>query len=267
MQLYPRAERIYAELEALGIHSDAPVSVETLNRFDQLHYHGTVAIDAAIASCGVKPGDKVLEIGSGWGGCARYIVSSCDAHVTAIELQEDYNNVAQDLTRRSNLSARLTHVNADFLEWNTPNGQMDHAMSWLALFHIPNRAEYLSRVARCLRTGGNFAAEDLFLISSPPEQELLDFEQNLFPNSLVAIDEYKKGIEDAGFEFVETQDMTQDWTSFTAERLEAFRQNQSAYKAIHGPEGFQIIETFYDKMASYFERGFVGGIRFHARKS
>ena len=33
MQLYPRAERIYAELDALGYGPGTPVSVDVLNRF------------------------------------------------------------------------------------------------------------------------------------------------------------------------------------------------------------------------------------------
>ena len=76
MQLYPRATRVLADLAHIGYAGQTPVPVAVLNRFDQLHYHGTEALDAAIDACGLTAADKVLEVGSGWGGCARYIAQS-----------------------------------------------------------------------------------------------------------------------------------------------------------------------------------------------
>ena len=145
MQLYPRAERLLDDLAAIGITREKPIDVETLNRFDQLHYHGTEALDVAIDQTGMTSGDQVLEIGSGWGGCARYLAHRSGAHVTAVELQEDYNRIAQDLTNRTGLAEGVTHLNADFLEVPLPPHSFDHAVSWLALFHIPDRARYLGK--------------------------------------------------------------------------------------------------------------------------
>src|SRR5210317_2159009 len=99
MQLYPRAERILDDLSNLGFSAQEPVPVDVLNRFDQLHYHGTAALDAAISACGIEPGQRILEVGSGWGGCARYIAQSSGAHVTAVEIQEDYHQVGRSLTQ------------------------------------------------------------------------------------------------------------------------------------------------------------------------
>ena len=265
MQLYPRPERILNDLAHLGFAGDTPVPVEVLNRFDQLHYHGTDALDAAIASCGIAAGHKVLEVGSGWGGCARYIAETAGAHVTAVELQEDYHSVARGLTQRSGLADKVSHVNADFLQWPIPAGQFDHVVSWLALFHIPDRADYLSRIASALKPGGRLFAEDLYFIAPPPPDEVDDFQRHLFPNSLVPWDDYRSSLEDAGLKVEHLMDMTADWTVFTAERLDAFRGNRAAYEAVHGADGYAVIETFYSKMAGYFARGLVGGVQVCAR--
>ncbi len=266
MQLYPRAERILTDLRALGYSDDAPVDVDTLNRFDQLHYHGTEALDAAITDTGMKSGDRVLEIGSGWGGCARYLAHCTSAHVTAVELQEDYNRIAQDLTRRCGLSSDVQHVNADFLELNRSPETYDHIVSWLALFHIPDRPRYLRKVNQLLRPGGTFLAEDLFMITPPSDDEQEDFQRHLFPNSLTDHATYHSTLRDAGFEIVTSTDMTADWGHFTASRLAAFRNNRAAYEAAHGADGYRVIEVFYNKMAGYFARGLVGGLRFMATR-
>lgn len=255
------------ELAALGYGAGEPVPVDVLNRYDQLHYHGTEALDAAIAALGIAAGDKVLEVGSGWGGCARYIAATSGAAMTAVELQEDYHGVARDLTARAGLAPKVTHVQADFLGWDVPEAGFDHVVSWLALFHIPNRAAYLGRISSALRPGGGLAAEDLYLISPPAPEEAEDFRRHLFPNSLVPLAEYRTTMADAGLRIDALDDMTADWTEFTAERLAAFRANRAAYEAVHGAQGYEVIETFYDKMAGYFARGLVGGLRLRATRA
>ncbi|MGI9388454.1 MAG: SAM-dependent methyltransferase [Boseongicola sp.] len=266
MQLYPRAERIFADLKAQGFGSGSPLSLDVLTQFDQLHYHGTEALDAAIVACNIREKDKVIEVGSGWGGCARYLAHSTGADIQAVELQADYDLVARDLTHRAGLGDKVTHVNADFLELDLPNDNFDHAVSWLALFHIPRRADYLSKIVKTLRPGGALFAEDLYQIQEPTSDEANDFRQHLFPNSLVDIETYRASLSTAGLEIIEQEDMTADWAEFTASRLIAFRKARADYEAIHGAEGFSVIETFYTKMAGYFERGLVGGLRYSARR-
>ncbi len=66
MQLYPRPERILADLAARGYAGEAALDMEVLTQLDQLHYHGTEALDAAISQCGIGQADRILEVGSGW---------------------------------------------------------------------------------------------------------------------------------------------------------------------------------------------------------
>ncbi len=266
MQLYPRAERILTDLEAQGYAGDAPLTVDLLTRFDQLHYHGTQALDAAIEACSIGAGDEVLEVGSGWGGCARYVALSTGASVTAVELQADYHQIARDLTNRTGLGGKIAHVNVDFLDLDLPSERFDHTVSWLALFHIPRRSDYLEKIAKTLKTGALLFADDLYRIKEPPRDEAEDFQRHLFPNSLVEIEEYRASLSAAGFDIVAFENMTADWSQFTAARLIAFRDARSDYEAIHGKEGYSVIETFYTKMAGYFARGLVGGVRFAARR-
>ena len=48
MKLYNFIDRIYNELRELGKANSGSLSVNELSSFDQLHYHGTQAIDFAI---------------------------------------------------------------------------------------------------------------------------------------------------------------------------------------------------------------------------
>ena len=94
MNLYSQVERIYNDLRALGIEDEAPLDVETLTPFDQYHYFGTDAVDEAISMAGITADSKVLDVGSGLGGPARYLAKATGCKVTALELQDDLNEVA-----------------------------------------------------------------------------------------------------------------------------------------------------------------------------
>ncbi len=154
MPLYRDVDRIYAELAAAGLDNDDKLVASDLAAFDQYHYHGTDAVDVAIASLDIQSDDCVLEIGSGIGGPARHIANTTGAKVVALELQPDLNKTARDLTRRCGLSERIEHVCGDVLEYSPGDLQFDVIVSWLAFFHIEQRQELLARCKNYLKPSG-----------------------------------------------------------------------------------------------------------------
>lgn len=88
MKLYTNVERIYRELGELGKTVDDPLSVDELCAFDQLHYHGTQALDVAMAVIGIDAQPRWLEIGSGLGGPARYLAAYGDIEDAQLKLLE-----------------------------------------------------------------------------------------------------------------------------------------------------------------------------------
>gem|GEM_PF-4336209 len=134
MKLY---DRIHNELALLEIDAEAPLTVDQLTPFDNYHYFGTEAVDEAIRTLGLKPGMRVLDIGSGIGGPARYIAERSGAHVTALELQPDLDNLAADFTRRCGLADLVEHRCGDILDG------LDETYD--AVVHPWDRERYLER--------------------------------------------------------------------------------------------------------------------------
>ncbi len=96
--LYTHLERIERGLAALGIGPSDPILPEQLFHLDQWHYHGIEAIHAAAEQLGLGPASRVLDVGSGLGGPARYLAHMTGCHVTALELQPELHSIAADLT-------------------------------------------------------------------------------------------------------------------------------------------------------------------------
>ncbi len=261
MNLYSQVDRIFKDLRALGISDDDPIDVDTLSQFDQYHYFGTDAVDEAIKSAGIDADSTVLDVGAGLGGPARYLADSTGCKVTALELQDDLNEVAAALTRRCGLAHNIDHVCADVLAWDAPPDSHDTLVSWLALYHIEDHAALFAQFSKALKPGGRIYVEDLFSLGEFTPDELQHVRRMLYGQNLPRRDHYIADLEAAGFKNVTFTDMTEPWTGFCFERLEAYRTNRSRNVAVHGEQVVEALDEFYATVAGLFDGGNLGGVR------
>src|SRR5690349_18525200 len=83
------AARVLAALrETQG--PDAPITVDALAPLDQFHGRGPVATRELVSLLQPKAGERVLDIGSGIGGPARWIAATCAVHVTGVDLTPEF---------------------------------------------------------------------------------------------------------------------------------------------------------------------------------
>ena len=253
------------DLAAAGFGRADPLSLDVLTAFDQLHYFGTDAVDEAVEAIGPPRGGRVLDIGSGFGGPARYFADRTGTTVTAVELQADLDGTAADLTARTPLRSRVEHVCGDILAVDLAPG-FDGAMSYLALYHIPDREPLFPRLFAALKPGAKLYIEDLYA-RTPLDREERDIMRDaLYGNTLPDRDGYVAEIARAGFESIDFRDMSASWGAFCAERLAAFRAARDQKLAIHGPGTVDALDAFYQTMCRLFDGGRMGGARIVARK-
>jgi cyclopropane-fatty-acyl-phospholipid synthase len=87
-------------------------------------------------STGIRAGDRVLEIGSGWGGFARYLAGEVGAEVTTVTVSREQAAFVGDLMSREGLSDRVEVRLEDFLE---TSGSYDAIVSVEMIESIPSR--------------------------------------------------------------------------------------------------------------------------------
>ena len=264
MKLYFEVERIFRELRAVGIEDDQSIPLEELSKLDQYHYLGTEAVDEAIRLLALQPGQRVLDVGSGIGGPARYIAHRAGCLVTALEIQPDLNITAAALTERCGLGDRVEHVCGDILEWSGDSDRFDALVSWLAFLHIRDRDALLGRCFESLRPGGRLFVEDFFALGrlTGPERRTLAGE--VFCSDLPSRFEYAEQLERAGFVDVELVDMTKLWERFVRERGDAYQRDRERHIEMNGAQVFAALDGFHRAMVFLFGGGNLGGVRLTA---
>src|SRR5262245_18686793 len=261
MPLYTHLDRIERGLAAAGIGLRDPIPLETLFALDEWHYYGTDAIQAAIEPLGLTPESRVLDVGSGIGGPARYLAHTVGCRVTALELLSDLNAIATDLTERTGLADRITHICADALTYPFPDATFDAVVSWLAVLHIPDRPRLCARLARALRRGGGCYIEDLCMRAPFAPDDLRQVREVVFGISISNAQDYANDLRTAGFVSVAITDLTSDWARLAAERLTVLRAGHEAYARVHGEGAYAAMEKFRSVIAHLYETGSLGGIR------
>jgi SAM-dependent methyltransferase len=81
---------------------DGPASRE-LDNLDQFHIGGADATDLLIGSLALGRDDRVLDVGSGFGGPARQTARRTGNHVVGIDITPAYVDAARDLSLRAGL--------------------------------------------------------------------------------------------------------------------------------------------------------------------
>jgi cyclopropane fatty-acyl-phospholipid synthase-like methyltransferase len=261
MKLYRHPERVYDDLKAVGYKEDGRLKAEDVAPFDQYHYLGTEAVDDAIEALEIGPKTRIIDIGSGLGGPARYLAEKTGCRVTALELQPDLDRIARSLTVRCGLSGPVTHLCGDILDLPGNISGFDAGVSWLSFLHIPDRAALFKKCNSILNSGGKLFIEDFCKLGEFDREEKKILSEDTYCSYLPTAEEYREQILGNGFARVELIDRTCLWKSFVNERLNRFISVRDHYVQVHGLEVAEDIEDFYKKMLRLFTGGNVGGLR------
>ena len=263
--LYTHVDRVARGLAARGIGPNDAIPPAELFALDQWHYHGTDAIRDAGTFLGIGPASRVLDIGSGVGGPARFLAHTTGCHVTALELQPELHRVGLDLTRRSGLAHRVTHLCGDALEHPLSPQAFDAVISFLAIVHIPHRPALMKRVRDALRPGGQCYIEDLACRAPFTPRDLDDLHRVVHGVSVTSMEDYAGDLRQAGLVDVVATDLTDDWAPYAAQRLAGWRRDREAYSAVHGHEAWEAQELFYTVIDRLYRSGSLAGVRLTAR--
>jgi cyclopropane-fatty-acyl-phospholipid synthase len=101
----------------------------------------------------LKPGQRVLDIGSGWGGLALYLAKECEVEVTGLTLSVEQLRVAE---RRAAAAGLTSKVRFKLLDYRQERDQYDRIVSVGMFEHVgvPQYPTFFSKVKSLLKDDG-----------------------------------------------------------------------------------------------------------------
>ena len=218
--------RVKGGLEGLSVRDLAPV--------DGFHVRGRAATEELAALAGVLPGWRVLDVGCGVGGSARFLADRCGCRVLGVDLTPAYVDLASTLSALVGLeeSCRFQVASATEL----PCGDAEFDCVWLehVQMNIANKAGLVSELSRVLRVGGRLALHEVFLGSGGPPRLPVPWAETLDTSFLTAYEDLRDLLTAGGFHLVEERDVTE--TS-----LQWFRKQRDRAPAPPNPLGLHLL--------------------------
>jgi ubiquinone/menaquinone biosynthesis C-methylase UbiE len=156
-------------------------------------------------------GLRVLDIGCGTGGCARYIAQQfAPAEVVGVDVEPGVVERATQLAAEAGLADVTRFVSIEPGPLPFADGSFDVVFSKDSIVHIADKHALAAEVHRVLRPGGVFAASDWMAGSDAPMSEALHryVELEGLGFGLASPDVYFAALRAAGFRDVAYRDRT-----------------------------------------------------------
>lgn len=156
----------------------------------------------------LEPSKKVLDVGAGYGGAARFMAKQYGCNVVALNLSEVENERDRQMNREQNLTDKIEVADGSFEDIPYPDGTFDVVWSQDAILHSGERMKVIQEVARVLKPGGDFVFTDPMQSDDCPEGVLQPILDRIHLSSLGSPGFYKDAAAKAGLQFVEFEDIT-----------------------------------------------------------
>lgn len=191
-------ERLLAALEAHGIPR-AGLTADQLGAVDEFHVGAREATAAIAEQWKLRPGMRLLDVGCGVGGPARYFASVHHCDVTGIDLTEDFVRAAQSLTARVGLSDRVHFRQGSAVAMPFESASFDGAYLFHVGMNIAHKNKLFLEIARVLRPGSTLVIFD-FMRVGPQEFALpVPWAGTAAENTVATVEEYRSALSAAGF--------------------------------------------------------------------
>ncbi len=215
----------------LSEHPDLNPSADgALDNLDQFHIGGADAVDLLIGSLALAEGDRVLDIGSGFGGPARQIARRTGNRVIGV-----------DITKAG--LRDLVHFRVGDIATFEPDPLFQAAITMHVQMNVQDKTAWFAHIARCLAPGARLA---IWEVCQPRQGDLpwpMPWSLDGTDSFVVTADSLHASIEQAGFTATE-------WTNETA-WVQAWITKTFANGLPAGPALPMLLDDGYTRVVNY----------------
>ena len=208
----------------------------------------------------IQPGDRVLEIGCGWGGFAKFVSQHIGAHVTGITISQAQLAYAEASLAEAGLQNK---VDLKLMDYRDLQGRFDKIVS-IEMFEAVGQAYwpiYFDTISRMLKSGGRAVIQSITIDHDAFQsyRDQPDFIQRyIFPGGMLpSMPMLQTPVAQAGLELVAENGYASDYARTLQEWRARFL---AAWPALAGDKFDNRFKRMWELYLAYCEGGFRAGM-------
>ncbi|MFJ9407762.1 SAM-dependent methyltransferase [Streptomyces sp. NPDC101393] len=190
---------------------------------------------AATAAGRLGPGATVLDLGSGYGGPARYLAGHFGCRVVALNISEPQNERHRKTNAERGLDGLIEVVTGSFQDIPYPAGHFDVVWSQEAFCHSPDRRRLLSEAVRVLAPQGELVFTDLMATDGTPPEKLRAVVARLEVEALATPHFYRRELAGLGLADVTFEDHSEQLLTHYLRLTEETRRRADELRGVISP--------------------------------
>lgn len=154
--------------------------------------------------------DKMIDIGAGYGGSARFVVDKFQCQVACLNISEEQNERNRKYNLEKGLQDRISVIDGSFEDIPFPNASFDAAWSQDAILHSGNKLKVFEEVSRILKPGADFIFSDPMQSKDADSQALQPVLARIHLDSMGSFELYQQLGEKTGLRLIEIDNLTEN---------------------------------------------------------
>jgi SAM-dependent methyltransferase len=205
----------------------------------------------------IEVGTRVLDVGAGYGGSARFLARSFGCPVTCLNLSAVQNERNRRLTAEQGLDGLVSVVEGNFEELPFEKAHFDLVWSQDAILHSSNRRRVLAEVSRVLTPGGHFVCTDPMQADDADTSLLAPVLERLDLESLASPGFYRDAAGEVGIPMTAFDDRSPHLWRHYARVLEELERNEELVRRTSGDD---YVERMKRGLANWVSAGRAGSL-------
>jgi cyclopropane-fatty-acyl-phospholipid synthase len=207
---------------------------------------------------GLKPGERVLDVGCGWGAFAVHAAVEHGAHVTGITLSEPQ---AQRARQRAEEAGVADKVDIKVMDWRELHAEPFDAISSIGMVeHVGsgNIDNYARALHGFLKPGGRLLNHGIARLRHTDPEAGPFSERYVFPDAApLHLSRITFALEGAGFEPTHVEGFRMDYAETLKHWAQKFDDNLPQAIALGGEERVRVWRLYLRTARRGFETGFL----------
>lgn len=208
---------------------------EDLSPIDEFHTRGKESTIEIAQLAKLNPDHRVLDVGCGLGGSARYIATEYECSVVGIDLTHEYVAVANKLTEFVNLADKVSFKQGSAIELPFPSEDFDVVWTEHTQMNISNKKKFYGEMSRVLKPQGRLVFHDVFFGETRSPYYPTPWAENDSLSSLCTQEEAKNALQQSNFNISEWVDKSEQSLKFFKEMI------KKTEKSGPPPLGFHLL--------------------------